>query len=81
MTTNATQVLDREFLEVRCRIIDIAAAMDRIDRAEPHTGQSEDPRMAQLRQAIALLIDGTPNRAERAQLNFSDEYDPNWRSG
>ena len=34
--------LDREFLGVRCRLIELAASLDRIDRAG---GASDDPRM------------------------------------
>jgi len=79
-TTDAMQVLDREFLGLRCRIIDIAAAMDRIDRTSDPHGVREDPREAQLHQAIAVLIDGASARAERVQLVFSDDYDPNWRA-
>ena len=30
------QVLDRYFLEHRAKLIDIAAFLDRVDRAEPH---------------------------------------------
>lgn len=78
--TKAAAVLDREFLEIRCRVIDIAGAMDRIERAPDSDDALADPRMAQLRRAIGLLIDGKPDRAERAQLTFSDEYDPEWRS-
>ena len=36
-------------------------------------------RMAMLRQASGILFDGRPKRAERAQLVFSDDYDPTWR--
>ncbi len=75
----AVQVLDREFLDIRCRVIDIAAAMDRIDRAEGRVEAHADPRMVRLKNAIALLVGESPSRAERVQLMFSDEYDPNWR--
>lgn len=78
-TMGMAQVLDREFLDIRCRIIDIAASMDRVDRAEGHAEANADPRVALLKSAIALLIDESSNRAERVQLAFSDEYDPHWR--
>ena len=47
----AKQVLDREFLEIRCKILEIAAALDRLERAE---GALEgDPRMELLREVTA----------------------------
>lgn len=75
----ANDVLDREFLQARHEILDIAAALDRIGRADGANAIAKDARMAQLDEAIALLIDGKPDRAERAQMVFSDDYDPNWR--
>lgn len=73
---NATSVLDCEFLEMRCRLIDLAASLDRIDRAEPPA--SQDPRKSLLQDAIMLLADRSPNRAGRMQMHFSDPYDPKW---
>ena len=32
-TRDATRVLDHDFLETRCKILEIAAMLDRIDRA------------------------------------------------
>ncbi len=72
--------LDREFLEIRHRLIDIAAALDRIDRADGADGLRSDPRLALLRHAILVLTDGQGNRAERVQMVFSDTYDAAWRS-
>ena len=79
-TITAVEVLDREFLEMRCRVIDIAGALDRLGRAADSGTAFADPRMRQLERAIALLTDRNPDRAERAQLIFSDEYDPEWRT-
>lgn len=75
----AAEMLDREFLEIRCRLIDIAAALDRIDFASDADEVRSDPRLAKLREAAAILTDGQPNRAQRAQMAFSDAYDPSWR--
>jgi hypothetical protein len=73
------EVLDRDFLETRSRILEIAAALDRLDRASGRAGDAPDRRVAQLRQAIeALLIPG-PGRAETVQRIFSLDYDPDWR--
>jgi hypothetical protein len=73
----AQAMLDREFLEVRARLLEIAAALDRIDRAAGSLGG--DPRMEQIRQAIALLDQSRAARAELVQQVFSRQYDPQWR--
>ena len=79
-TQTADQILDRDFLDVRHRIIDVAAALDRIGRGSGTDSTPSDPRMVQLTEAIHLLVDGKPDRAERVQMVFSDKYDPQWRS-
>ena len=64
------QIIDSYFIEHRAKLIDIAAYLDRIDR-----GQGDDPndfRDNAFRQAIALLSDGQPNRAQRILEAFSD---------
>ena len=73
----AVALLDREFLEVRCRLIDIAAALDRVDRAPDRDVVQDDPRMTQLAGAVGILMDGKPDRALRVQRAFSDPYAPN----
>ena len=72
----AVAVLDREFLEVRCRLIDIAAALDRMDRALDRDAIRDDPRLVQLAGAVGILMDDKPDRAQRVQLAFSDSYAP-----
>jgi hypothetical protein len=78
-TTSAANVLDHDFLELRHRLLDIAAGFDRIDRGEDRAKLDSDPRMQQLTAAVRILIDGSGNRAERLQLSFSDPYDKTWR--
>lgn len=73
----APQILDREFLEVRAKILEIAAAFDRWDRAEGDV--DGDPRVSQIREAIDLLSAEDGNRAEQVQLVFSRTYDEKWR--
>ncbi len=75
----AANMFDREFLEARRRIIEIAAAFDRIGRAEGTDSISSDPRMAKMSEAIGMLTDGKPDRARRVQMIFSDAYDSDWR--
>ena len=76
---NAPQVLNRYFLEMRCKVLEVAASLDRIDRAGGSAGDDTDPRLVQLRRAIRVLLENDPERAERVQMIFSREYDPEWQ--
>ena len=75
----AAETLDREFLEIRCRLIDIAAALDRIDASQTPEPIAFDPRITAIKEALKILPDGKPDRAARVQLVFSDPYDEHWR--
>ncbi len=67
------QVVDRYFLEHRAKLIDIAAFLDRIDRAAPAGDASRDDfRITAFKQALALLDDGRGSRARRVLEAFSD---------
>lgn len=70
-------VLEQEFLPLRAKILEIAAGLDRLDRAEGDSRR--DGRRERLEQAIRLLLDEAPKRAEQVQLLFSREYDDAWR--
>ena len=70
-------VLDREFLELRARLLEVAAGLDRLGRA-PGSIQG-DSRYGQIQQALALLGSAENDRAEKLQLIFSLAYDPDWR--
>ncbi len=76
---NATELLDREFLEVRHRIIDVAAALDRWGRAEDAVAIESDSRVHNIRKAIQLLAEPAESRAAAVQMLFSDAYEENWR--
>lgn len=80
-TRDASAVLDRDFLELRGKILEVAATLDRLDRAPgPHTpDRPPDRRLAQLRQALEALLEPGPGRAETVQHIFSLDYDPAWR--
>ena len=54
-------------MDARAKLLDIAAFMDRVDRAEGE----EDFRMRAFRQTIAVL-NAKKNRAEKVLLSFSD---------
>jgi hypothetical protein len=69
-------MLDHEFLGIRSRLIDLAATLDRIDRAE---GQpADDPRCDRIRRSLEILNLRQSNRAEQLQQVFSLPYDPDW---
>ena len=66
------EVVDRYFLEHRAKLIDLAAFLDRIDRAgDPHE-KERDYRIAGLHRAINVLCDGKTDRAARVLSVFSD---------
>ncbi len=70
-------VLEQEFLPLRAKILEIAAGLDRLDRAE---GDARgDGRRERLEWAIRLLLQEAPGRAERVQLLFSREFEESWR--
>ncbi len=77
---SAATLLDALYLEVRCRCLDVGAALDRIERAEGGASATSDPRWKQLHQALDLLRESGANRAEKIQFLFSDEYDPQWKA-
>jgi hypothetical protein len=72
------QVLNRYFLEMRCKVLEVAASLDRLDRAEQCGNGRDDPRVDRLQQAVRVLLEDRPGRAERVQMIFSRDYDPNW---
>ena len=78
-TRDTTEVLNRDFLGTRSRILEIAAALDRLDRAPARAGEAPDHRIAQVRQALEALLEPGPGRAETVQRIFSLDYDPRWQ--
>ena len=73
----ASTVLDREFLEIRAKLLELAASFDRVDRGDGDV--ESDPRMQQIRQAIDVVSGTDPDRAARLQLVFSLPYETDWR--
>lgn len=65
---NRMGVLDLYFPEARCKLIEIAAFLDRLERA----GGEEDFRASAFREAMQCLAGSGPNRAERVLLALSD---------
>ncbi|MDB6029629.1 MAG: hypothetical protein JWM68_5852 [Verrucomicrobiales bacterium] len=62
------QVLDLYFMEARAKMIDLAAFLDRVERAE---GEA-DFRLQALREALKELHAGNSDRAKRVLLSLSD---------
>ena len=60
------------FLEHRAKLIDLAAFLDRLDRAAEGTSDPEDFRIAAFKRAIDILTDGEGQRARRVLNNFTD---------
>jgi hypothetical protein len=62
------EVLDLYFMDARSKLIDLAAFLDRVDRA---TG-SADFRFDALQEAITALAQSEPTRAKSVLLKLSD---------
>jgi len=64
----AVNLVDLGFMDSRSKLIDLAAFLDRVQRA----GQQDDFRVRALKAAIALLQSDEPERAKQVLLSFSD---------
>jgi hypothetical protein len=79
---NAPNVLDREFLTMRAKILELAASLDRLDRAAvDHSATiAGDPRLELLGQGFDILRSAAGDRTERVQRLFSLEYHDDWHT-
>ena len=73
----AEKVIEREFLEIRAKILELAASFDRMDRGE---GTASREQLQLIHEGLKILEEKEPNRAERVQLLFSRKYTSQWRS-
>jgi hypothetical protein len=62
------QVLELYFMETRAKLIDVAAFLDRVERAQG----DDDFRMTAFRQALQELQERRPHCAQRVLLALSD---------
>ena len=62
------QVLDLYFMDARCKLIELAAFLDRVER----TSGGDDFRLEAFRQAMGELSKANPDRARQVLLAFSD---------
>lgn len=74
---SAPEVLQREFLEIRCKILEVAASFDRLTRAEGSI--ANDTRIERLREALTVILEESADRAEQVQMIFSRAYDESWQ--
>lgn len=65
---NRQELLDLYFMDARSKLIDLAAFLDRLDRAE---GEA-DFRLAAFREALKELAHDEPARAKNVLMSFSD---------
>lgn len=79
---DAAETLAREWLIIRARLLDVAASLDRIARANGSVG--DDPAMFRIRRSLELLAGFDPDSdeselAEQVQLIFSRPYRDDWQ--
>ena len=73
----APEVLDREFLEIRAKLLELAASFDRLQRGDGSV--TADPRSQLIQDGIRVLQEAEEGRAERLQLLFSQPFESDWR--
>lgn len=72
----AAELLELYALDLRYHLLEAAAILDRIQRAEGYEAIAVDPRLAKPRAALSILADGEhPDRAERYLKLFSETTD------
>jgi len=75
---SAQQIVAEDFMIARARIVELAATLDRIERA---TGDVDDSKNMQLlMQGMHILCDDEVEKAKRVQLLMSRQYDPQWQA-
>ncbi len=83
MHRTADKILEESFLEVRAKLLEVAATLDRIDRAANQHGDlspNQHDRRAQVDDAIQICLGDNAERAEQLQQLFSRPYQADWRS-
>jgi hypothetical protein len=62
------QILDLYFLDARHKLVELAAFLDRVERADG----KDDFRLKSFRAALGELTSGKKNKAKKVLLAFSD---------
>lgn len=77
-------VLEASYLETRAKLLEVAAVLDRIDRAANDGDQGlpadSDQARRKLMGAIEILLEDHAGRAEKIQQLFSRPYESDWRT-
>jgi hypothetical protein len=75
----AGMVLDSEFPEIRGKLLELAAALDRIHRGAGAKCLESDTRILRIASSLQALTEDSPDRAAKIQAIFSLAYDPKWQ--
>jgi hypothetical protein len=67
------ELLDEYFMKERNYLLEIAAFLDRMDRARVSDGEG-DFRMVAFRRALAELVGVAPDKVKRIQMGLSDPH-------
>ncbi|MDA8745766.1 hypothetical protein N9N28_14125 [Rubripirellula amarantea] len=79
MSRNADQILAESFLDVRAKLLEVAATLDRVDRAGK-LDQEQEQQRGKILEAMQICMSDSANRAEQLQHLFSRPFDPQWRT-
>jgi hypothetical protein len=74
---SSTDVFEQEFLPIRAKLLEVAASLDRLDRA--NGSLTPESRLKQIQAAINVLLRPEDDRAEQIQLIFSRPFADDWR--
>ena len=66
------QLTDLYFLEMRAKLLDISAFLDRLDRAQDAAQRPSDFRVEGMRKAFQELLSTEPGRTTRVHMCLSD---------
>jgi hypothetical protein len=66
------QIMQEYFIENRTRIVEIAAFLERLDRAGDGVSPEGDFRLVAMQRALQVLASNEPDKLGQIQLIFSD---------
>lgn len=69
------EIADLYFLDARHKLIEIAAFLDRVERAGAASAEGADYRVESLKRALKVIAGDTPDKAKAVQMMFSDPTD------
>ena len=66
-----SELIAEYFMEHRVQVLELAAFLDRLDRARELDAE-DDFRLRSIRRALGVLVDDDGQRVQRVQMIFSD---------